>query len=191
VTGVLVIAVASGAFALVSIVVGVIRDGDSLLYGNTLRVPVQLSREALHLPAGVHPHGTPVVDVEIPDPTTAQMLARSVMDVAPLALIVAGLWLGRGFLSSVREGDPFGGANVQRLRALGFILLVGAPLVELLRAALRQGLLEDLPPHPSVDLGVPGFSLPGNAMVAGLVAFILAEVFAFGLRLREDVEATI
>ena len=47
-----------------------------------------------------------------------------------LVLIVAGLWLLRAFLRSVLDGDPFGARNVQRLRAIGFLLVVGAnPLV--------------------------------------------------------------
>ena len=41
------------------------------------------------------------------------------------------------------------------------------------------------------DVGVAGFSLPAGAMLGGLGAFILAEVFAYGMRLREDVEATV
>ena len=36
-----------------------------------------------------------------------------------------------------------------------------------------------------------GSSAPGSVLLAGLGALILAEVFAYGLRLREDVEATI
>jgi hypothetical protein len=47
------------------------------------------------------------------------------------------------------------------------------------------------PPHLSVDIGMAGYHLPGAAILAGLGAFILAEVFAHGLRLREDVEGTV
>ncbi|MGH9037239.1 MAG: hypothetical protein ACRD0O_15880 [Acidimicrobiia bacterium] len=35
------------------------------------------------------------------------------------------------------------------------------------------------------------FSLPGNGPLAGLGVFVLAEVFAHGVRLREDVEGTV
>ncbi|MEA2379858.1 MAG: hypothetical protein QOD13_3765, partial [Thermoleophilaceae bacterium] len=67
----------------------------------------------------------------------------------------------------------------------------GAPAVELLNYSLRLSLFNDLPPHPSTDIGVAGFSLPGAAPIGGLGAFILAEVFAYGARLRADVEGTV
>lgn len=192
VTILLVIAVVSAAVVAVSIGVGLARQGDSLLYGDTLKVPLQLSPEDVRtLPEGVEVNGWPDVTVEVPDPTTKQMLLRSATDLGPLLLLVAGVWLLRGFMRSVVDGDPFGPANVQRLRAGGFILVVGAPIVELINYALRQSLFSDLPPHPSVDLGMEEFTLPATPLVAGLGAFILAEVFAYGLRLREDVEATI
>jgi hypothetical protein len=82
-------------------------------------------------------------------------------------------------------------ANVQRLRAIGFVLVVGAPFVELFTYALRTALFSNVPPYPSLNLGSAGFGVPGNALLGGLGAFILAEVLAYGLRLREDVEATI
>jgi hypothetical protein len=182
-------------FAVVSVVsvgIGVARHGNSLLYGETLRVPLQLSPDDVRpLPPDVEARGWIDVDVKVDDPSTKQMLLRSGQDLGLIALLVAGVWLMRAFLRSVLQGDPFGAANVQRLRALGFILVAGVPFVELLNASLRRSLWENLPPHPSLDLGVAGFAVPGNALIGGLGAFILAEVFAYGLRLREDVEATI
>jgi hypothetical protein len=192
-TAVLVFAAVFGVLVLVSIGVGIARGGDSLLYGRTLSVPLQLSPDDIAtLPRDVKPLGWPSVAVEVRDPTTTQMLLRSAMDLGPVVLLVAGLWLLRAFLRSVRDGDPFGAPNVQRLRAIGLILLVGAPLVALLNYSLRRSLYEShLPPHPSLELGVAGFSLPGGALLGGLGALILSEVFAHGLRLREDVAGTV
>jgi hypothetical protein len=131
------------------------------------------------------------VSLEIKDPTTKQMVLRSAMDLGPLLLFIAGLWLLRGLAGSVLEGDPFGAPNVQRLRRLGFLLVAGAPAVELLNTLLREALFNNLPPHPSIDIGMAGYNVPGTAILAGLGAFILAEVFAHGVRLREDVEGTV
>jgi hypothetical protein len=188
----LVVAVASSAAAIASLGVGLARGGDSLLYGDTVSVPLQLSPEqAGQLPAGVRFRGWPDVTADVKDPTSKQMLLRSAMDFGPLVLLLAGLWLLRGFARSVMEGDPFGAANVTRLRRLGFLLVVGAPLVELLNWSLRQSLYNALPPNRFGDIGVEGFELPAGALLGGLAAFILAEVFAYGLRLREDVEGTV
>jgi hypothetical protein len=188
----LVVAVVSAAAAIASLGVGLARDGDSLLYGNTLSVPLALSpEEAGSLPAGVEFRGWPDVTAKVKNPTSTQTLLRSAMDFGPLALFVAGLWLLRGFARSVQHGDPFGAANVKRLRRLGFLLVVGAPFVELLNWSLRQSLYNNLPPNRFGNIGVEGFSLPAGALVGGLGAFILAQVFAYGLRLREDVEGTV
>jgi hypothetical protein len=187
-----VFAIAFGAYAIASLAVGLARDGNSLLYGNRLSVPLQLSpEEAGPLPSGVEFQGWPDVTGTVKNPTSKQMLLRSAMDFGPLVLFVAGLWLLRGFARSVKDGDPFGAANVNRLRRLGFLLVVGAPFVELLNWSLRQSLYDNLPPDRFGNIGVEGFSLPGNALLGALGAFILAEVFAYGLRLREDVEGTV
>lgn len=193
VTALLVLALAFGAVALVSVGLGLARDGESLLYGDTLTVPLELSPDGVGpLPAGVRLQGWPEVTVEVSDPTTEQMLLRSAADIGPLVLFIAGLWLMRNFMRSVKEGDPFGTANVGRLRALGFILVGGAPLVALLNYSFRASLYDDLHiTSGSVDIGVAGYALPGEALLGGLGAFILAEVFAHGVRLREDVEGTV
>jgi hypothetical protein len=129
--------------------------------------------------------------VDVQDPTTKQTLLQDALAIGPGLLVIAGLWLLRGFLRSVLAGDPFGARNVQRLRNLGLLLAAGTPLVALVDTALRNALFDELPPYPSLDLGSAGFSLPLGEVLAGLGAFILAEVFAYGGRLREDVEATI
>jgi hypothetical protein len=56
---------------------------------------------------------------------------------------------------------------------------------------MRLWLFNALPPALTTNLAGRGFELPGAAILAGLGAYILAEAFAYGLRLREDVEATI
>lgn len=192
VTAALVLAITFGVIVLISIGLGLVSDG-SLLYGDALPVPLQLNPDDVGpLPSGVRLQGWPDVTVEVSDPTTTQTLLRSAADVGPLLLFIAGLWLMRNFMRSVREGDPFGAANVARLRALGFILVAGAPLVELVNYSLRASLYDNLPAiSGSADIGVAGYTLPGEAMLGGLGAYILAEVFAYGVRLREDVEGTV
>jgi DUF2975 family protein len=192
VTGLLVLALAFGAVTIASVGVGLARHGDSLLYGNTLTVPLELSPdEFAPLPDPLELRGWPDVTAEVRDPTSKQMFLRSARDFGPLVLFVVGLWLLRAFLRSVMEGDPFGAPNVRRLRRIGFLLVLGAPAVELLNYSLRLSLFDDLPLDRVGGISEAGFSLPGGLMLGGLGAFILAEVFAYGVQLREDVEATV
>ncbi len=180
-----------GVVLIISMVVGVARHGDSFAYGGSLTVPAKLSTEQLNLPRGLFVSGSLNVVAEIKDPTTKQMLLRSLSDLGPLILLAGGLLLLDGFMVSVKDGDPFGSANVRRLRRIGFILVLGAPLVELVNSGLRKALLDDAPAGRFDGVGSAGFSLPVGALLAGLGAFILAEVFAYGLSLREDVEGTV
>lgn len=191
-TALLWFAIAFGVLAFASICVGVARHGNSLLYGHTLSVPLQLNPDEIRpLPPAVHLSGWPDIRVDVKDPTTRQMLLRSAQDLGVVALMIAALWQLRGFARSVVDGDPFGAPNVDRLRRLGFLLVAVAPLLELFNSALRSSLFNALPAERYGDVGVAGFSLPLGAMLGGLGAFILAEVFAYGKRLHEDVEATV
>jgi Protein of unknown function (DUF2975) len=163
-----------------------------MLFGNaSLDVTAQLDPGEVELPDGVRLQGWPDIRLEIEDPTTDQILHTAAMDVGPWLLVVAVLWLLWGLARSVRRRDPFGHENVKRLRSLGFLLVLGAPLVELFNSAVRASLLNELPPGRFGDFGMAGFELPATALLGGLGAFILAEVFAYGLGLREDVEGTI
>lgn len=192
VTFLLVGAVAFGLLAVVSVVVGLVRDGDSLFYGDALPVHMQLSPDDVGpLPKGLRVESWLDVTVVLQDPTVQQMLWRSGLDLGPPVLFIGAIWLVRGLLRSVLRGDPFGPANVGRLRNLGFLLAAGGSLLELLSYGFREALFTSLPPAPSVDIGVAGFALPGGYLLGGLAAFVLAAVFAHGAQLREDVEGTI
>jgi hypothetical protein len=185
------LSIAFAVVALASIAVGIARGGESLLYGNTLQMPVEVNPESLKgLPPRIEFTHWPNANAEIDHPTTKQMLLRSLQDLPVLALFIAGMWLLRGFLRSVLAGDPFGQANVGRLRAIGSLLAVAAPIAALVNFSLRQALFDDAGRGFNIDIGI-GFGLPGAPILAGVGAYILAEVFAYGSKLREDVEATI
>src|SRR4051812_46578204 len=106
--GLLVLAAAFTALALVSVVTGLLRHGDSLLYGDTMTVPLQVSAEDVGpLPDGIATDAWLDVDVEITHPTTSQMLWRSARDLGPALVTVWALWLLAGVMTSAAKGDPF------------------------------------------------------------------------------------
>jgi hypothetical protein len=67
------------------------------------------------------------------------------------------------------------------------MLVVGVPLAAIVSYGCDQWLAA------SSSVGELGgrFSLPGAGPIAGLGVFVLAEIFAHGARLREDVEGTV
>jgi hypothetical protein len=124
----------------------------------------------------------------ISDARPGQLFLRLAIDLLPGLLVVAALWQLWGLLRSARRGDPFTIANVWRLRQFGWLLLLGWPLVAYLTMALKEWLASSLPANETGGLFAPPI---GGALVFGLAVLALAEVFAHGLRLREDVEGTV
>jgi hypothetical protein len=128
------------------------------------------------------------VTVTIRDARPPQLFLRLAIDLLPLLLIIALLWQLWGLLRSARHGDPFTTANVWRLRQFGWLLLLGWPLVAYVTMELKEWLATTPPADQTGGMFAPPISL---ALIFGLAVLILAEVFAHGLRLREDVEGTI
>jgi hypothetical protein len=131
------------------------------------------------------------IQVTLRQPTLAQLLLSVAVGLLPLLLVAAVLWLLRGLARSVRHGDPFCAANVRRLRRLGLLFLLGYPAMVIVTRLLQDWLVTTLPVLPLGGIGTTLDVISPIALLAGLVMFLLAEVFAHGLRLREDVEGTI
>jgi hypothetical protein len=142
------------------------------------------------LPANIRPTDNIPVTVTIDHASPTQLFLRLAMTLLPGLLIVALLWQLWGLLRSARQGDPFTGANVWRLRQFGWLLLLGWPLVAYLTMALKE-LLAATWASPTDPTGGTFAPPIGGALIFGLAVLVLAEVFAHGLRLREDVEGTI
>jgi hypothetical protein len=156
--------------------------------GNEVGVRQEASTRTLDsLPDEVIVPETVPVLVRIEDATLSQSLLDLATSLLPGLALLAIIWLVRGLLLSVRSGDPFVAANVRRLRLIGFILAVGAPIgayiVQLLEGALADS--------SSVGELANSYTLSGNPVLAGLGVFVLAEVFGHGVRLREDLEGTV
>ena len=101
----------------------------------------------------------------------------------------AGLLLSRT-LRDIRAGAPFHPANPRRLRLIGLLLVVGGLGGQALDAVARFALLD----AASIGSGGPvatSASLDLSWVVPGLVALAMAEAFAVGRRLTDDVTGLI
>jgi Protein of unknown function (DUF2975) len=173
------------------VVVGAIALVHALVRGGSVPVHAELERVHIRSLPGLRIVAGPDATIEIRDATAKQQLLSAATAVGPAFLLGMALWLLRGLAGSVREGTPFGLANVRRLRSLGSLLVAGGLVVAFVDWALRLSLANTLPPSAFGGVGFDGFRFPFPLLLAGLGAFILAEVFAHGVALREDVEATI
>ena len=185
--------VAAAAFAVLQIVNAAVAAarGGRMLVGATLPAKLQVSPQRVELPPGLRHNEWVTTTVQVEDPTAAQVALAAAIDLTQLALLIAVMWLLRSIVRSVRVGDPFGSRAVRQLRGIAGVLLVGGPIVAGINEGLRTELFDRLSPAQQTGTGTAGYSVPGALLIAGLGALILAEVFAHGLRLREDVEGTV
>ena len=162
----------------------------------TLTVPASAAVEEVQLPEAFEIAGSLPVNVDIVEPSLTQRVIATVPIFVWWALALVVLWLLRRVARSAAKRDPFQASNVARLRWLGALFLLGFPL-----ATILDGYFRDLLFSADVWTGGPlppggmatGFQLVVSvpAIMAAVCLFALAEVFAYGARLREDVDATI
>ncbi|GAA4405493.1 hypothetical protein GCM10023168_19230 [Fodinibacter luteus] len=101
----------------------------------------------------------------------------------------SGLLLFRT-LRTIRLGAPFDPANPYRLRLIGLLVLVGGLGGQALDAVARFALLDAAGPV-TPDPILTSATLDLTWAVTGLVALALAEAFAVGRRLTDDVTGLI
>jgi hypothetical protein len=162
----------------------------------TLTLPASVSVNDVPLPEAFEIAGPLPVNVDLADPSLTQRLIASVPVLVWWVLTVAGLWLLRKVARSAAKGDPFQVSNVTRLRWLGALFLLGFPIATTVASYFTDLLFSaevwtggPLPPG-GIETGFQiVVSVP--AIMAAVCLFALAEVFAYGARLREDVDATI
>lgn len=156
--------------------------------GGAVAVHTRVATQGIaDLPRGTVAPSDVTVTVRVPDATPAQLRWAAARDLPPGILLVAVLWLLRTLLRSVRDGDPFTTTNVARLRALAAVILIGVPLAGLASSIFAGEL--------ATTAGLDGLgtqlTMPAAALLGGMALFVLSEVFASGVRLRDDLEGTI
>lgn len=161
----------------------------------TLTVPASAAIDDVRLPEGFEIAGPLPVNVDIADPSLTQRVIATVPPFVWWALALVVLWLLRKVARSAAQGDPFQGANVTRLRWLGALFLLGVPLATIVEGFFTDRLFSagvwTGGPLPSGGITTPFPVVSGPAIMAAVSLFALAEVFGYGARLREDVDATI
>ncbi len=106
--------------------------------------------------------------------------------------LVAGIWALVLFIRivvAVNRSDIFNWRNVRRLRRLGILLIVGFVCV-LLPEYLSLCNLREVFSMESYEL-ILSDSVKVTNLLLGLIALIVAEVFAIGLKMKEEQDLTI
>lgn len=121
-----------------------------------------------------------------PEATKLVMGMRAIAVIGLAATLPNHVLLSRllEIVGTVRAGDPFVAANAARLRTVAWVML-GLQLLGLVIDAIAKSVA--IPGHPlHLDAG---FSASG--WLAVFLTFLLAQVFAEGTRMREELEGTV
>ena len=110
--------------------------------------------------------------------------AVAVLGLATIPLNYAVLKRLLAIVETVRSGDPFVAANASRLQAIAWALLA-LQLLSIVIGAIGKAV--STPAYP-IHLDA-GFSI--TDWLAVLLTFLLAQVFAQGTLMREDLEGTV
>ena len=123
-----------------------------------------------------------------PSPDTERLImglrAVAALGLVTIPLNYAILKRLLAIVDTVRAGDPFVAANAHRLKGIAWALL-GLQMLSITIGAIANAV--STPAHPlHLDAG---FSI--NGWLAVLLTFVLAQVFAEGTLMREDLEGTV
>lgn len=178
-----------GLAALVTVLGGVVAPIRDWTAGTPVPVEVYAPVSVPALDAVGVEHGLGAFEVLVPVSSAGVRMLAVLPGLLVALLVVVGGWLVLRLMRTVAAGEPFAPANVARLRGLAVLLVFGSSVVFFLEMAVRGALLG------TVDLGglEPGLVLdvPWLAILAGMVLALLAEAFAAGTRLRDDVEGLV
>ena len=148
-------------------------------------VPVDLAEEAVGAGRVV---GRAEADVLLGDVGAPNFLLILLPMVLVVAATIWGAVLLSHFLDDLGRGEPFVRANVTRMRIIGLLLIV-VPLVgDVLYGIARTVALEAAGADAATVFSV---NITPAWVVAGLLVAAVAEAFASGIRLREDLDGLV
>jgi hypothetical protein len=138
---------------------------------------------------GVHADPNTNVYLTIEHPTGAQLALATVATLPTYTLTTAMLVMLWRLVGAARRTDPFTWATVRRLRALGWLLIIGGPVAWLVELGARfslSGTVSSRGPQAILDLFGPGvWFLVGLGMPA------IGEVVRSGQALRTELDGVV
>lgn len=121
--------------------------------------------------------------------STAMQIANTLLGLLKLAVSIWAIVLFIKWVVAVNRSDIFTWHNVRRLRRMGVLMLVSCAATWLVEY-LTVHSVEQVFTLPGYELSLAG-TVPLSVLLLGLCSLIVAEVFAIGLRMKEEQDLTI
>jgi len=132
--------------------------------------------------------------VQLWDVTKFQQVSYLVLQLSGFAAVgFIAITLAR-VVSDSRGESPFSLRNVGRLRRIGLLVLIGAPLASYAHWAVERWMLDSSSMGDQVSLYRDSYhwsSLPWWSMLVGAAVLVLADVWRRGVRMADDVEGLV
>ncbi len=157
----------------------------SLSGGNFFNDSVYNEKSGAYLPAI---YSSMVVSVDS-KPTVWESITDKVLNFLQLIMYVWAIVLFIRLIISINKSDIFKWRNVRRLRRMGIALIIGF-CCTFITAYLNLCSVEKVFSLHGYELGISDM-VSTTMLVLGLSALIVAEVFAIGLKMKEEQDLTI
>lgn len=136
---------------------------------------------------GVEARGTDTLALRIDGAGAGTWLATLLPGLALSVAVALGAWLFLRLVQRIERGQPFVAASARSLRLLSITILVGS-----LAVSLCTGVADSVVTERALrDVVSFGFTVPFVAVIAAFLVLALAEAFAQGVRLQDDVEGLV
>ena len=172
--------------ALTALALPVLRwiQGDAIPVGYSADVPLPALERA-----GIEHH---TVETVADVPGTGVAHAVSIAPGALLTVVVAmGALLLAGLVRDVGSGQPFASRNVRRLRTLAGMLIAGAVLVPMIASLCDAFVIRQADLDGVLRPDGWGFTVSLVPLITGFLVALIAEAFAVGSRMSDDLEGVI
>ncbi|MFD9462946.1 DUF2975 domain-containing protein [Streptomyces sp. NPDC060027] len=127
------------------------------------------------------------------DPTTAQSLLHTAIQVPPFVFSVGALLLVLLLIRGAEREGLYTARTAGRLRRVGWWLLAGSVLAAIAESTTEQSLVHSLSRNAE-DTAVTGlltWDMPFMAVLTGLGVLSFARVMRIGIAMREDLDGTV
>lgn len=125
---------------------------------------------------------------------TAALRVAGLLAVWPYtALWLIFLWRLRGLLKAAAlPGGLYAPATAARLRMLGWLLTLGGLAASIIESAAKIMVFTRLVDYPGLDWYAPGqVSFSVTTLITGLTLMTVARVMVLGVKMREELDATV
>lgn len=157
----------------------------SMKGGNFFQDSIYNEKSGTYVPAA---YATVVASVDN-HPAIWEIIVEKFLTLLQVIMYVWAITLFIRLIVSINCSDIFNWRNVRRLRRLGLMLVIGF-CCSLITAYLTIRSVGEVFSVPGYDLGLSDV-VSTTLLVLGLCSLIVGEVFAIGLKLKEDQDLTI